>query len=98
HRDLHSFPTRRSSDLPRGRPHPRAAGRGRRGSRGGGTMTHNNLPLRSSSIARVGALTATLLLCVAVVSPMPSVANGVPLQVTAVDRKSTRLNSSHDQI
>ena len=48
-------------------------------------MTPNNPPLRSSSFARAGALTATLLLCVAVVSPMPSVANGVPLQVTAVD-------------
>jgi len=48
-------------------------------------MTHTNPPLRSSSLARAGALTATLLLCVAVVSPMTSVANGVPLQVTAVD-------------
>lgn len=42
-------------------------------------MTHNKQPLR------IAALTATLLLCVAVVSTIPSVANGVPLQVTAVD-------------
>src|SRR5512144_2057334 len=48
-------------------------------------MTHHSRPRRFSSLARAGALTATLLLCVAVVSPMSSVANGVPLQVTAVD-------------
>jgi len=47
-------------------------------------MTHNP-PLRSSSLARAGAITATLLLGVAVLSPLTSVANGVPLQVTAVD-------------
>ena len=48
-------------------------------------MTHNNRPLRSPSIARIGVLTATLLLCVAVMSPVPSVASSVPLHVTAVD-------------
>ena len=47
-------------------------------------MTHKR-PLRSSSLARAGAITATLLLGVAVLSPLTSVANGVPLQVTAVD-------------
>jgi len=42
-------------------------------------MTRNNQSLR------IAALTATLLLCVAVVSTISSVANGVALQVTAVD-------------
>jgi hypothetical protein len=35
-------------------------------------MTHNNRPLRSPSIAPIGPFTATLLLCVAVASPMAS--------------------------
>src|SRR4051812_9012122 len=48
-------------------------------------MTLNNLPPRLASFARAGALAATLLLCVAVVSPISSMANGVPLQVTAVE-------------
>jgi catechol 2,3-dioxygenase-like lactoylglutathione lyase family enzyme len=47
-------------------------------------VTGNPLP-RSSSLARAGVLAATVLLGVAVLSPVSSVANGVPLQVTAVD-------------
>jgi catechol 2,3-dioxygenase-like lactoylglutathione lyase family enzyme len=47
-------------------------------------MTGNPLP-RSWSLARAGVLAATVLLGVAVLSPVSSVANGVPLQVTAVD-------------
>src|SRR5437763_12093608 len=62
HRDLHSFPTRRSSDLSRG-PHDRDGERARLG------------PGRSRCGPLVHPLTRR--------------------QAHAVDRKSTRLNSSH---
>ena len=49
-------------------------------------MTLNNRSAFGSSLVRAAALTAALLLCVAVSTPLFLAANGnVPLQVTAVD-------------
>src|SRR5207245_11177045 len=73
-RHLHSFPTRRSSDLddlrPRLQPH----------------SPHRNLQRRSPRIHRDRMLTSRV------------IANGLLELLQAIDRKSTRLNSSHGSI
>src|SRR5690348_17912873 len=84
HRDLHSFPTRRSSDLPVHVPFD--------------ALTETNVvPAGSGSatftfVSTSGPLFVTTI--VQVMLPLPSVCEaGEP-----VDRKSTRLNSSHPSI
>src|SRR5206468_11757685 len=67
HRDLHSFPTRRSSDLSRSFPIPAVRPSWTRGRR---TWT-------TAARAATGA---------------------IGRRTISIDRKSTRLNSSHDQI
>src|SRR5207248_6425613 len=81
HRDLHSFPTRRSSDL---RPLPRAPGlRPRRGDpcsrrRGAGDLRPTAVLVGARELLHPG--------------------RGRRARAARVDRKSTRLNSSHRTI
>src|SRR5206468_10456122 len=82
HRDLHSFPTRRSSDLITANSTLRPAGK----VPGAGTHRKpNRLPTESPTVPRSS------------VSPAAEV-NVYCLPLSEIDRKSTRLNSSHDQI
>src|SRR5690606_41801535 len=85
---LHSFPTRRSSDLALPRPVRKLGAGGvcpdalqSRGDRGGGREAHSPGPAPGVTEARVPASGST----------SASAARGV-------DRKSTRLNSSHVKI
>src|SRR5206468_12720616 len=78
HRDLHSFPTRRSSDLALGLK------------RGFGDAEQHRL--------RFGGFSAHLLDALVLVIELDLVDLFAPEEVGVADRKSTRLNSSHDQI
>src|SRR5690606_41440746 len=81
HPDLHSFPTRRSSDLT-------AARRSRRRAASGSSAASAGAPARDSSRA---AATVPRTSQRALIRPPP-------WQDDPVDRKSTRLNSSHVKI
>src|SRR5205085_10270794 len=81
---LHSSPTRRSSDL------------NTRGSAGGASVSFFSAPFtaRKASIGFVADVRRTLLS-----AGEPGVRTGVSdVKRTLLDRKSTRLNSSHSQI
>src|SRR5206468_13123107 len=83
HRVLHSFPTRRSSDLVLRRPH-----------RGKGAALNHAIHEASGEILL--CLDADTLIARDAIHKL--VRHFTDASVGAVDRKSTRLNSSHDQI
>src|SRR5207244_13485707 len=73
HRDLHSFPTRRSSDL-------------------------SNAMLLAASLIYAAALVALVLVPNAAVILIVLIPTGIAWIAVLSDRKSTRLNSSHQII
>src|SRR5205085_11695150 len=79
--DLHSFPTRRSSDLASMRPRP--GGRGRRDS-----LSHSMATARALQCGHGPEA----------VEDLERADAEVRRGVASIDRKSTRLNSSHSQI
>src|SRR5205085_10873651 len=95
-RHLHSFPTRRSSDLSGGT------------SKGAGDLSHRvvarlGAPGSPGIVVHGVALKPGKPLCLAVLEGKPlAVLPGFPTSAIftfhALDRKSTRLNSSHSQI
>src|SRR5206468_9784156 len=90
HPDLHSFPTRRSSDLG-GRTLEVIYSR----RQGGETQWIVRLPDGSSAIRKSDLLVSILLFIISKSDFLRCCRTGV---VFWRDRKSTRLNSSHDQI
>src|SRR5690606_40656560 len=85
HRDLHSFPTRRSSDLEgRGRGRARRRGAALRRADERGARNARSSAERSARDRRAGT------------TPLPLAISARPL--SRRDRKSTRLNSSHVKI
>src|SRR5690349_23578131 len=82
-RELHSFPTRRSSDLPCTRLSPR--GDSRRGPRGRSPLARRLLAVAAQGGVDLGAVVGDAL-------------DDDLLDDALEDRKSTRLNSSHVEI
>src|SRR5438105_10303765 len=82
HLDLHSFPTRRSSDL-------QLCGVLARAFRPAVVLEEEAEPPRSASVAAVAVRTETA---------MRTCGGRPPFDQAFVDRKSTRLNSSHEWI
>src|SRR5207244_13377698 len=89
HRHLHSFPTRRSSDLPLG-------------SMSTLSVSPTVIPAMLVTLMFVSPAfaAAASVVCPATspLFPLPGAALAVALQVCPPDRKSTRLNSSHQII
>src|SRR5690554_7036838 len=87
HQDLHSFPTRRSSDLPE-----EIASIGARG-----VLTHWKAEIKQGiGIKRAERLYAAAMVSIGLTEGLP--AARIELAVLLEDRKSTRLNSSHVRI
>src|SRR5207248_8829787 len=87
-RSLHSFPTRRSSDLARARPRARLLPRTCR--------AHVRTPLRLGVAARTAGRGARGE--VSLVARARAARHGAGAALRRLDRKSTRLNSSHRTI
>src|SRR5206468_12222310 len=95
-RDLHSFPTRRSSDLPSTRESART--RSSSSSKTTPSVKVPNWSARKAAYSSSGARSRVATIArqagaVAEIRRRGVVEKGIPK-----DRKSTRLNSSHDQI